>query len=158
MISIRHTTACNCIPANTKRWHSAGLMLAHRLRRWSNIKPALCQHLVFAGISISILYSGETGLPMRHSKIKRWYPIMEAILNFVGQICCHFGLSCIKYHYDLGGRVLLFLASDAQFSRYRPFWILAGISYFDKLFIVIFDEGIYVMYFYEPLGRKFGPF
>ena len=26
-----------------------GLMLAHRLRRWPNIKPALVQRLVFAG-------------------------------------------------------------------------------------------------------------
>ena len=131
VISIRHTTACNCIPTNTKRWHSAGLMLAHRLRRWTNIKPALCQHLVFAGISISILYSGETGLLMRHSKIKRWYPIMKAILNSVGQICCHFGLSCMKYHYDLVGRcVALFsigctvleISTILNFGGHFVFW------------------------------------
>ena len=30
-------------------WHNAGLMLAHRLRRWPNITPALCQCPVFAG-------------------------------------------------------------------------------------------------------------
>ena len=29
------------IPANTKRWPNAGLTLAHRLRRWANIKLAL---------------------------------------------------------------------------------------------------------------------
>ena len=30
-------------PANTTPWTNAGLMLAHRLRRWTNIKPALVQ-------------------------------------------------------------------------------------------------------------------
>ena len=39
------------IPANTRHWTNAGLMLAQRLRRWSNIKTALVQWcLVFAGI------------------------------------------------------------------------------------------------------------
>ena len=38
-------------PANTTRWPNAGLMLAHRLRRWANIKPALGQRVVFAGPS-----------------------------------------------------------------------------------------------------------
>ena len=36
-------------PANTRHWPNAGSMLAHRLRRWSNIDPALGQCLVFAG-------------------------------------------------------------------------------------------------------------
>ena len=36
-------------PANTIHFHSVGLMLAHRLRRWLNINPARCQCLVFAG-------------------------------------------------------------------------------------------------------------
>ena len=31
----------NGVPANTRRWPNAGLMLAQRLRRWANIKPAL---------------------------------------------------------------------------------------------------------------------
>ena len=39
------------IPANTTRWPNAGLMLAHRLRRWASINPALGQCLVFAGIT-----------------------------------------------------------------------------------------------------------
>ena len=38
------------IPANTRRRTNAVLMLAHCLRRWSNIKPALVQYPVFAGI------------------------------------------------------------------------------------------------------------
>ena len=33
-------------PENTRRFTNAGLMLAHRLRRWANIKSALVQHLV----------------------------------------------------------------------------------------------------------------
>ena len=36
-------------PGNTRRWTNADLMLAHRLRRWPNIKSALVQRLVFAG-------------------------------------------------------------------------------------------------------------
>ena len=30
-------------PANTRRWRIAGLMLAHRLRRWTNIIPTFGQ-------------------------------------------------------------------------------------------------------------------
>ena len=33
-------------PENTRRFTNGGLMLAHRLRRWANIKPASVQHLV----------------------------------------------------------------------------------------------------------------
>ena len=39
------------IPANTTHWNNVGLMLAHRLRRWPNIKPTLFQCVVFAGES-----------------------------------------------------------------------------------------------------------
>ena len=35
-------------PANTRRWPNAGLMLAHRLRRWANISPVLSDCVVFA--------------------------------------------------------------------------------------------------------------
>ena len=35
-------------PSNTRP--DAGPILAHRLRRWPSIKPALVQRLVFAGI------------------------------------------------------------------------------------------------------------
>ena len=35
-------------PANTRCWTDAGLMLAHRLRRWTNIKPAMVKRLVYA--------------------------------------------------------------------------------------------------------------
>ena len=36
-------------PANTRHQTNAGLLLAHRLRRWPNIKPTLVRCLVFAG-------------------------------------------------------------------------------------------------------------
>ena len=38
------------IPANTRRWHNAVLMLARRQRRRANIKTKLGQRLVFAEI------------------------------------------------------------------------------------------------------------
>ena len=38
------------ILANTRCWANAGSMLAHRLRRWTNIKSTLTQHIVFSGI------------------------------------------------------------------------------------------------------------
>ena len=36
-------------PANTSHSSNAVLMLAHRLRRWTNIETALDECLVFAG-------------------------------------------------------------------------------------------------------------
>ena len=39
------------VPADTIHLASVGLMLAHRLRRWPNIKPTLSECLVLAGIS-----------------------------------------------------------------------------------------------------------
>ena len=44
------------IISNTRRWTNAGLKLAHRLRRWPNINPALVQRLVFAGTGIHALH------------------------------------------------------------------------------------------------------
>ena len=34
----------------TRRLFNTGLMLPHYLRPWSNIKPALCQHLVLTAL------------------------------------------------------------------------------------------------------------
>ena len=44
-------------PANTTHWNNVGSMLAHRLRRWLNIKPTLFQCVVFAGYTVHNLYS-----------------------------------------------------------------------------------------------------
>ena len=45
-----NTIAQPSIPANTKRLPNAGLMMGQRRRRWHNIKQALGDRLVFAGI------------------------------------------------------------------------------------------------------------
>ena len=41
-------------PANTGRWPNAGLLLAHRLRYWANISPALRHHHVFSVLTQQI--------------------------------------------------------------------------------------------------------
>ena len=46
-----NNTEAEGFPANTRRWPSAGLMLAQRRRRWVNISPALGQRLVFSGLT-----------------------------------------------------------------------------------------------------------
>ena len=49
-------------PANKRRWTNAVLMLAHCLRRWSDIKPTLVQHIVFAASSYCLLaFQSSTG-------------------------------------------------------------------------------------------------
>ena len=42
------------VPPNTRRSTNAGLLLAHRVRRWTNIKPALSNIFagVFAGVKV----------------------------------------------------------------------------------------------------------
>ena len=73
----RHATldqrwANNCVhTANTRRRPNAGLMLAHRLRRWANISPALGQRLVLLGILggggcllVRVLYSCAHTTPL----------------------------------------------------------------------------------------------
>ena len=42
------------VPANTIRSPNVDSMLAHRLRRWANIEPALSERLVIAGISLDL--------------------------------------------------------------------------------------------------------
>ena len=46
-----NTGHLHLIPANTKRKGNAGLMLAHRLQRWPNIKPVLFHRVVHVGWS-----------------------------------------------------------------------------------------------------------
>ena len=47
---IARPTRSPYIPVNTRRLPNAGLMLGQRRRRWANIKAALGERLVFAGI------------------------------------------------------------------------------------------------------------
>ena len=51
---VRHKSVlCLCVlclsfrRSNTRRWPNAGLLLAHRLRRWANISPVLGYRVVF---------------------------------------------------------------------------------------------------------------
>ena len=41
-----HACVCCDYPGSARHWPTGDLMLAHRLRRWSSIKPALGQHWV----------------------------------------------------------------------------------------------------------------
>ena len=50
LFPLLHGERC-CITANKRYWTNAGLMLAHRRRRWANIKPALDLRLVLTGMS-----------------------------------------------------------------------------------------------------------
>ena len=57
-ISVFAENSCvySAVPANTRRLTNVDSILAHRLRRWPNIKPTLVHHLVFAGVG---LYDGQ---------------------------------------------------------------------------------------------------
>ena len=52
----KHNTLVEPFPENTILWTDVSLMLAHRLRRWSNIKPALGKSIVFAVLLVPWLY------------------------------------------------------------------------------------------------------
>ena len=43
--------------ANTRRWLNVRLMLAHRLRRWTNINSTLGQHIVFPETFVTHRYT-----------------------------------------------------------------------------------------------------
>ena len=45
-VSVR-SLCLSCRRSNTRRSPNAGLLLAHRLRRWANISPVLGYHVVF---------------------------------------------------------------------------------------------------------------
>ena len=49
VLRTRHVAAPAPVPAKTRNWTNAFLMLSHRLRRWANIKTASVQCLVSAG-------------------------------------------------------------------------------------------------------------
>ena len=61
-------------PVNKRRCHNAGLMLAHRRRRWANIKTESGQRLVFAGQSyLNVLYllSADIAIICQRGRIYR---------------------------------------------------------------------------------------
>ena len=60
LVSVSVRSLLSCWRSNTRCWPNAGLMLAHRLRRWPSIKPALVQRFVFAGSQSVSLCCGES--------------------------------------------------------------------------------------------------
>ena len=68
----------SCRQPNTRRWPNAGLMLAHRMRRWPSIKPALVQRFVFAGSQFVLWWVCLWFISLQHfpwyrqSSTRRW--------------------------------------------------------------------------------------
>ena len=58
LVSVRSLLPCR--RSSTRHWPNDGLMLAHRLRRWPSIKPAVVQRFVFAGSQSVSLCCGES--------------------------------------------------------------------------------------------------
>ena len=50
-------------PKQSRDWTNVGLLLVHRLRRWTNIKPTLDQRIVFADFTLS-----RTAFVTRHGR------------------------------------------------------------------------------------------
>ena len=65
-VTVSNVFSCTCIerdtpvPANTRRWINAGLMLGRQ--RWANINPALVQCLVFPPMMLLYLNSNPNCL------------------------------------------------------------------------------------------------
>ena len=67
-ISLQHFLSCKQL--NTRRRPNAGLMLAHRLRRWPNISPVLGYRVVFGAM---------LNVSQRH---RRWANINPALVQY----------------------------------------------------------------------------
>ena len=51
------------VPGNTGRWSNVGLMLGHRRKRWTNIKPALVGGFVVVGVEVKwLLFSTQRAI------------------------------------------------------------------------------------------------
>ena len=68
---------------------NAGLMLGQRRRRWTNIKPALGQHLVLSGLFANAACHSHTPINMTHHKL----------------ICPDFGPEWTPHNYDIQSRL-----------------------------------------------------
>ena len=64
------------IPANTRRWPSVWLILAHRLRRQPNIIPTLGQRLVFAGMAAVVAVNTLTASTTLPANTKLWINVV----------------------------------------------------------------------------------
>ena len=99
-----HHVACQQ-PQKTRRLSSAGPMLAHRLRRWPRIKPAVVQSLVFAGLrSIVWLTAGGDYKPTPTQcmlNVGPASPVLASIHSvLVSTSCCRYWCNTPDYtHY-----------------------------------------------------------
>ena len=79
---------CQCnIPAKASHRHNVGPMLGQRRRRWTNIGPALCRFLVFAGIPANTRWSANNVLLLGQRR-RRW-------TNNKTTFCQHLGPPCV---------------------------------------------------------------
>ena len=82
------TSAFWCTPSNIRSWTNAGLMLVHRLRRWSNINPALrhCLPLLVASCkTVTSHFNGCLTTPSKRlwrSTVFWLFNISVAVLTF----------------------------------------------------------------------------
>ena len=72
------TNKCYANLANKMPWIIIELMLAHRLRRWPNIKRMIVQRLVFAGLETHTKLWTNVDLMLGH-RLRRW-PNIESTL------------------------------------------------------------------------------
>ena len=77
MLTVAKANRPDAIPAKTRRWLSAVLMLGQRRRRWPNIKTTLGQRLVLAGIVKTTLRAGPTLNQHWFGVYRVWKPIAQ---------------------------------------------------------------------------------
>ena len=65
------------ITANRRLWPNVGIMLAHRLRRWSNIMPTVGQRLVFAGIRTSFRLGLSSSRDIEPLLVQCWASVVD---------------------------------------------------------------------------------
>ena len=90
------------LPANTRRWPSAGPILAHRPRRWLSIKTALLQRFVFAGLrsiaaSLVVLTAGGDYKPTPNQCLLNVGPASPVLASIHSALV---STSCWPYRHD----------------------------------------------------------
>ena len=103
MLNCIHELGVGPYPANIRRWPNVGLLLGHRIRRWSNSKPT--SHVCFAGYNkadlwkhplldhIQIPPSPFPPPPMRNRhvrvRIPPWASRLRSLLECLGVLTFH---------------------------------------------------------------------
>ena len=78
LFSVAHFLFSARSTVNTTRWPNAESMLAHRLRRWPNLAPALGQYIVFNVVRFII--SPKVGVMLAH-RLRRWPNITPTLFE-----------------------------------------------------------------------------